>query len=98
MSELVYNQIVYSYKGVPPMDLMVIEVPEEFLTTEQAAEILGITPTGVRKLISRGKLPAAKHGRDYKIDPADLVKVKDRKRGYPKGRPRLDQRAEPDNN
>ncbi len=54
------------------------------LTTNEAAEILNISPRRVRALIHAGRLPAEKHGRDWAIKPADLELVKVRKPGRPK--------------
>jgi excisionase family DNA binding protein len=56
----------------------------EFLTTKQAAERLGITPRRVQALVTAGKLPASKFGRDYMIKESDLKLVEDRKVGRPK--------------
>jgi len=64
------------------------EAQVNYLTTKQAAKELGITAGRVRQLILAGRLPAIKVGRDLLINPADLDKVRDRKTGYPKGRPR----------
>jgi excisionase family DNA binding protein len=56
----------------------------DFLTTKQAAEKLGITPRRVQALITDGKLPAQKFGRDYFIREKDLKLVENRKVGRPK--------------
>jgi excisionase family DNA binding protein len=56
----------------------------ELLTSKQAAEKLGITPRRVVALVTAGRLPASKFGRDYMIKEADLKLVKDRKVGRPK--------------
>jgi excisionase family DNA binding protein len=56
----------------------------EFLTTKQAAERLGITPRRVVALVTAGRLPAQKFGRDYMIREKDLKLVEDRKVGRPK--------------
>lgn len=53
------------------------------LTTQEAAERLGISPIRVRQLITDGRLPARKFGRDYMIDESDLQLVEDRKPGRP---------------
>lgn len=55
----------------------------EFLTTKQVAEILGITPRRVQALITAGRLPATKFGRDYMIKEGDLKLVENRKVGRP---------------
>jgi excisionase family DNA binding protein len=56
----------------------------ELLTTKQAAQKLGITPRRVVALVTAGKLPASKFGRDYMIKEADLKLVEDRKVGRPR--------------
>lgn len=53
------------------------------LTTQEAAERLGVTSIRVRQLISGGRLPAEKFGRDYMIKEEDLKLVEDRKPGRP---------------
>jgi excisionase family DNA binding protein len=54
-----------------------------FITTQDAAEELGVTIARVQQMIWEGKLPAQKVGRDYIIAAADLDKVRERKRGRP---------------
>lgn len=56
-----------------------------FLTTQQAAEQLGITERAIRKLIESGTLPAKKIGGNWFIHPDDLERdeVKNRKPGRP---------------
>jgi excisionase family DNA binding protein len=56
----------------------------EFLTTKEAAQKLGITPRRVVALVTAGRLPAQKFGRDYMIKEADLKLVEDRRVGRPK--------------
>lgn len=58
------------------------------LTTAQSAARLGVSPSRVYDLIHSGRLPAVKWGRDWMIDESDLDKVKERRVGYPKGKPR----------
>jgi excisionase family DNA binding protein len=59
------------------------------LTTDQAAERLGVTPRRVRQLIASGALPAERLGRDWLIQEEALAAVTIRPGpGYPKGRPR----------
>jgi excisionase family DNA binding protein len=53
------------------------------LTTQEAAKRLGISAIRVRQLISAGRLPAEKFGRDYMIEEADLELVAERKPGRP---------------
>ncbi|WP_189358550.1 helix-turn-helix domain-containing protein [Undibacterium squillarum] len=42
------------------------------LTTSQAAEFLGVTPSRIRQLILENRLPAMKVGRDQLIKKCDL--------------------------
>jgi len=55
----------------------------EYLSTQQAADRLGIDASGVRRLILTGRLPAAKVGRDHLIKVSDLALVANRKVGRP---------------
>jgi excisionase family DNA binding protein len=54
------------------------------LTTNEAAEKLGISRRRVLALIKAKRLPADKFGDVYMIDEKDLDLVKDRKAGRPK--------------
>jgi len=54
-----------------------------FLTTQEAAEKLGVTAGRVRQMIVDGQLPAMKVGRDNLIREIDLTLVEDRKVGRP---------------
>jgi excisionase family DNA binding protein len=54
-----------------------------FLTTQEAAERLGVTAGRVRQMIVDGQLPAMKVGRDNLIREIDLKLVEDRKVGRP---------------
>jgi len=56
---------------------------QEFLTTQQAAEKLGVSASRVRQFIIDGRLPAIKLGRDNLIRESDLKLVGDRKAGRP---------------
>ena len=61
---------------------------DNLLTTEEAAERLGVTPARVRQLILSGQLPARKFAKVNMIHARDLELVKNR----PKvGRPRKTQ-------
>jgi excisionase family DNA binding protein len=55
---------------------------EGYMTTQEAALALDVTPRRVRQLIREGKLPAIKIGEDprstYWIKPEDLALVEDR--------------------
>ena len=57
---------------------------QNLLTTKEVAERLGVTPKRVNQLISEGRLPARRIGRDYFIQERDLRLVKDRKVGRPR--------------
>ncbi len=56
---------------------------QELLTTEQAAEKLGVSASRVRQFIIDGRLPSIKLGRDNLIREKDLKLVEDRKAGRP---------------
>jgi excisionase family DNA binding protein len=58
---------------------------DDYLTTNEVAEKLGVTVGRVRQMIVDGQLPATKIGRDNLIKDTDLEKVKNRKVGRPKG-------------
>ena len=51
------------------------------LTTQQAGEILGVTPQRILALIKIGRLPAIKFGRDWLIAMQDLEKFEKRPQG-----------------
>jgi len=53
----------------------------EYLTTQQASEILGVTRTRILALISNGRLPAQKMGRDWLIRSEDLAQFRRKPRG-----------------
>jgi excisionase family DNA binding protein len=57
----------------------------DYLTTDQAGKILGVTVRRVRALIEAGRLPASKFGKVWMINKKDLKKVAVRKPGRPKG-------------
>jgi excisionase family DNA binding protein len=71
--------LYYSLFGIVLSDMDAI-----MITTKKAAEILGVSPRRVTALITAGKLPAQKLGRDWLINKKDLDKVKERKPGRPK--------------
>ena len=56
----------------------------DFLTTDQAGQILGVTGRRVRALIEAGRLPAVKFGKVWMINKKDLKKVAVRKPGRPR--------------
>lgn len=53
------------------------------LTTNEAAERLGISPARVRRLVLDGRLPAEKFGRDLVIYESDVAAFERRKAGRP---------------
>ena len=53
------------------------------LTTEEAAQRLGVTAARVRAMIAAGRLPAEKFGPVYMIKEEDLKLVIDRQTGRP---------------
>jgi len=57
---------------------------EGLLSTEEAAERLGVAGSRIRQLIAEGRLPAKKIGGGYVILSKDLDLVKNRKPGRPK--------------
>jgi excisionase family DNA binding protein len=59
------------------------------LTTQQAAEKLGITRQRVGALIRSGRLPAVKVGRDWVLDEKDV----DNFEKQPAGRPKMTQKV-----
>lgn len=56
----------------------------ELLTTQQAAERLGVSEGRVRALILAGRLPAEKFGKAHMIREENLKLVEDRKPGRPR--------------
>jgi len=56
----------------------------KLLTTQEAADRLGITTGRVRILILSGRLPAEKFGRAHMIREGDLALVEDRQPGRPR--------------
>lgn len=49
--------------------------PVQLLTSDQAAERLAISQSGLRKLVARGVVPAIKLGKSVRFDPRDLAGV-----------------------
>jgi excisionase family DNA binding protein len=56
---------------------------DDVLTTEQAAERLGVSARRVQQLIKSGRLPAREFGGSYMILAADLKQVEMRPPGRP---------------
>lgn len=46
------------------------------MTTQEAAEVLGINRSLVIRFVEQGRLQAVKHGRDWWIDPAEVERFK----------------------
>ena len=63
---------------------------DDFITTTEAAKILGVSPARVRQLVLSGDLPARKLGPVNMVRLADLDLVRDR-RGV--GRPPKEKEA-----
>lgn len=57
---------------------------DELLTTQQAAEKLGVTAGRVRQMVADGALPATRMGRDNFIKLSDLKLVEGRRPGRPR--------------
>ena len=55
----------------------------KWLTTKEAAEKLGVSIRRVQAMVTQGRLPAEKFGRDYKIKESALSIVEKRKTGRP---------------
>jgi excisionase family DNA binding protein len=47
--------------------------PSKWITTSEAAELTGYTAAYFRQLISRGRLPGRKRGRDWFLDKAAVL-------------------------
>jgi excisionase family DNA binding protein len=54
------------------------------LTTQEAAERLGVSRRRINDFIKDGRLPAQRHGRDYIIQEKDLDRVEERRPGRPR--------------
>jgi excisionase family DNA binding protein len=58
---------------------------DAYISTNEAADRLGITRQRVLQLINSGRLPAEKFANVYMIKSADLKQVEDRPQGRPPG-------------
>lgn len=59
------------------------------ITPAEAAKELGVSRTVIYRFIKQGRVTVvAKYGPNYLLDRASLENVRERKPGYPKGRPR----------
>ncbi len=80
-----FNQGSFESKMEVIFDLMYTSDLDGFLTTQDVAARLGVTPRRVLALIAAGRLPATKVGEGrratYFIAPPDLAKVKNRPTG-----------------
>lgn len=76
MSNLLY-QLQNSFLNVR------IGIVKGYVTTEEAAQKLGISVRRVVALINSGNLPSERIGRSHVIKESDLELVKDRKPGRP---------------
>jgi excisionase family DNA binding protein len=47
------------------------------MTTQEAAEVLGLTVRAVQKIITNKQIPAVKIGRDWFVKKEDVMKMKD---------------------
>jgi excisionase family DNA binding protein len=67
---------------------------EDFYTTKEAAEELGVTDAYIRQMILNGKLGALKAGRDHLIPAAEIKKARGRRttRG-PEPKPKTEEPA-----
>jgi excisionase family DNA binding protein len=61
----------------------------KLISTKDAAEKLGVSVRRVQAMITSGRLPAEKIGRDHLIRESDLKLVADRKPGRPKRTPQV---------
>lgn len=53
--------------------MQVLEQDDSFLTVQQTAELLNVSPDTVRTLVHRGDITGIKIGRQYRIAP-DLLR------------------------
>jgi excisionase family DNA binding protein len=59
----------------------------KLLTTQEAADRLGVTSARIRAMILAGRLPAEKFGHVHMVREEDLALVADRKPGRPPTKP-----------
>ena len=53
---------------------------KEFITTDEASELLGISRSGVYLAMTRKNMDAYKRGRDWFLNKADVIKYRDSRR------------------
>jgi excisionase family DNA binding protein len=58
----------------------------KLINTKKASELIGVNAQRVRQLITAGRLPAQKVGRDWIIRERDLAKVAHRRLGRPRNK------------
>lgn len=63
-------------------------VPEDYVLTDQAAAMAGITRWGILKAIKTKRLTADKQGRDYLIHIDEVKRFAAERAGERRGRPR----------
>lgn len=78
-------------------DDMTTPALSDWLTTQQAADDLGVKRRNVQDLITRKRLSAQRVGRDWLIRRSDLDAVRNLRRGWVKGRPRKKDENSPSN-
>ena len=54
------------------------------MTLKEAAALLRVTPANLRQAIARGSLRAAKLGRDWFVDPAEVTRYGNENRRWGK--------------
>lgn len=62
---------------------------EDFLTTKEAAAVLGVSEGRVKHLISQERLPSQRFGRAHLILRADVEQFERQPEGWQRGRPRI---------
>ena len=75
-------------RGSAILGEMTDESRKEFVTTTEAAEILGVHRSRIFPLIRSGRIDAQKYGPMWLIRLSSLDNVRERRAGYPKGRKR----------
>lgn len=53
---------------------IVLEAPNPYLSLKEAGELVGISPTTLRRQIARGVVPGTKVGRNWTVHHRDLFK------------------------
>jgi excisionase family DNA binding protein len=63
----------------------------KYLTTREAAEILGVSPARIRQFIQQSRLKSEKHGRDHMLLREDVHRFA-AKGALKRGRPRQNEK------